>query len=110
MLPACDHYIENEDGTFSYIEGSVLNEAKILENALELKITGVVRPVKDAANANIRTSVAYTSKLTDYIINRTNDSAIIKAQEASPDINILNNMKFESPDDEAKAADQEIYC
>lgn len=109
LLPACDHYIENEDGTFSYIEGSVLNEAKILENALELKITGVVRPVKDAANANIRTSVAYTSKLTDYIINRTNDSAIIKAQEASPDINILNNMKFESPDDEAKAADAKKY-
>lgn len=109
LLPASDHYVENEDGIFTFIEGSPLNEDKLLENALELKITGVVRPVKDAANANIRTSVAYTSKLTDYIIKRTNDSAVIKAQEASPEINVLNGMRFETADDDAKAADAKEY-
>jgi len=109
LVPACDHYIENNDGTFSYIESSALNDDKLLENAIELKVTGIVRPVKDANHADIRTSVAYTSKLTDYIIDRTNNSAVIKAQEADPDINVLNGMRFETVDDEAKIEDAKKF-
>lgn len=109
LVPACDHYTENEDGTFSPIDSNTLNDDRLLENALELKITGIVRPVKDASNANIRTSVAYTKRLTDYLIIHTNDSAIIKAQEASPEINVLNGMKFEPVDDNAKVADAKEY-
>lgn len=109
LVPACDHYTKNNDGTFAYIESSTLSDDKLLENAIELRITGVARPVKGAANANIQTAVAYTSKLTDYIIKRTNDSAIIKAQEASPEINVLNGMKFETADDAAKVADAKKY-
>lgn len=109
LVPACDHYIENENGTFTYIDDITLNEEDLLENAVELKITGVIRPKEDAANASISTSVAYTSKLTDYVITHTDESAIIKAQETDRKINVLTGMKFESPDDEAKANDAKEY-
>lgn len=109
LVPACDHYIENENGTFTYIDDITLNEEDLLENAVELKITGVIRPKEDAANASISTSVAYTSKLTDYVIAHTDESAIIKAQEADDKLNVLTGMKFESPDDEAKANDAKEY-
>lgn len=108
LVPACDHYIEN-DGVFEYIGDGALNEEQLLENAVKLKITGVVRPIKDADNADISTAVAYTSKLTDYIITHTDESAVIKAQEGSPDINVLNGMKFEAPDDETKIAAAKEY-
>lgn len=109
LVPACDHYIENTDGTFSQIEGSTLSDDILIENAIELKITGIIRPVKDADNANIKTTVAYTSKLTDYIIKRTNESAIIKAQEESPEINVLNGMRFETVDNASKVEDAKKY-
>ncbi len=109
LVPACDHYIEKENGTFTYIEDTTLNEEDLLENALELKIAGVIRPKEDAADASISTSVAYTSKLTDYVITHTDESAVIKAQEADSKINVLTGMKFESPDDEAKANDAKEY-
>lgn len=109
LVPACDHYIENENGTFTYIEDIMLNEEDLLANAVELKITGVIRPKKDAPNASISTAAAYTSKLTDYVIAYTNESAVIKAQEADRDINVLTGMKFESPDDEARANDAKEY-
>lgn len=109
LVPACDHYIENENGTFTYIDDITLNEEDLLENAVELKITGVIRPKEDAANASISTYVAYTSKLTDYVITHTDESAIIKAQEADSKINVLTGIKFESPDDEAKANDAKEY-
>ena len=52
---------------------------------------------------SISTAVAYTSALTDYIIEHTNESAVVKAQEASPDVNVINGMTFVDPADEEKA-------
>ncbi|MGM9681616.1 MAG: ATP-binding cassette domain-containing protein [Eubacteriales bacterium] len=109
LVPACDHYIQKENGTFTYIDDITLNEEDLLANAVELKITGIIRPKEDAANASISTSAAYTSKLTNYVIDRTNDSAVIKAQEANDEINVLTGMRFESPDNEAKANDAKAY-
>lgn len=77
LVPACDQYIENEDGTFTNLEDSVFNEEQLLKNAVELKITGIIRPVEGAENADISTAVAYTSMLTDYVIKYTDESAII---------------------------------
>lgn len=109
LVPACDSYIENENGTFSLIEDTTLNEEDLLENAVELKITGVIRPKEDADNASISTAAAYTSKLTDYVITHTDENAVIQAQEADSEINVLTGMNFESPDDAAKANDAKEY-
>lgn len=109
LVTACDNYIENENGTFTFLEDDVLNEEQLLEHAVELKISGIIRPKEDADHANISTSVAYTSALTDYIIQYTDDSAIVTAQEADPQINVLTGMKFEVPDDESKIEDAKNY-
>lgn len=109
LIPACDRYIENDDGTFTYIEDYTLYEDSLLENAVELNICGIIKPVDDASNTNITTTVAYSSLLTDYIIEHTNDSAVIKAQEKDDSVNVMNGMKFKSLDDEAKANDAKEY-
>ena len=109
LVPACDHYTQNENGTFTKIEDAALNEEELLSNALELKISGVIRPKEDAADAGISTALAYTAKLTDYVIARADESAVIQAQEADSSVNVLTGMAFESPDDESKAADAKEY-
>ncbi len=108
LVLACDHYIQNEDGTFTYID-STLDEERLLKNSVPLKITGIIRPIEDADNASITTAVGYTSKLTDYVIKHTNESAVIKAQEKTPEINVLNGTKFEAADDTAKASEAKKY-
>ncbi len=108
LVPACDRYTENEDGTFSPIDEETQAE-QLLENSLELKITGVIRPVDGAANATLTAPVAYTSKLTDYVIEHTNESAVVRAQEETPEINVLNGMAFEAIDDAKKAEDAAAY-
>lgn len=109
LVAACDHYIGNENGTFSYIDDINLNEDALLENAVKLKISGIIRPKEDASNADISTAIAYTSQLTDHVISHSNESAVITAQESNTDINVLTGMKFESPDDASKAADAKEY-
>lgn len=109
LLPAAERYSENDDGTFTRIEDDALNDDKLLENSIELTICGIVRPTTDAANATITTSVAYSSLLTDYVIEQTNKSAVVKAQEKTPDVNVLNGMKFEAKTDQAKIKDAKTY-
>lgn len=109
LVPAADRYVENDDGTFTYLEDDTLNYDQLLENSVELKITGIIRPIEDAANASISTSVAYTSKLTDYVIEHTDESAIVAAQEETPEVNVLNGMSFEALDDAAKIEDAKAY-
>ncbi len=108
LVPACDRYEKDENGNFSFIENSVTNEDKIIENSLELQITGIVRPI-DSESSGISTSVGYTSLLTDYLIEHTNKSAVIKAQEKDSTVNVLTGMRFESPDEDAKVQDAKEY-
>lgn len=102
MVPACDRYKQNDDGTFTYSEDGLMEYNSLLENAVQLNISGIIKPVKDAKSPSILTNVAYTSKLTDYVINHTNESAVVKAQESTPDKNVLNNIDFKAADDSEK--------
>ncbi len=109
LIPACDRYRENADGTFSYVGDGVGGMESLIEDAPELRIVGIVRPIEDAANANVRTAVGYTSALTDYVITHTNDSAPVKAQQSDPEHNVLTGMRFSAPDDETKIEDAKAY-
>ena len=109
LVAACDRYEKTESGTFSYIEETVLSEEELMSRAIPLKVTGIIRPKADAANANITTPVAYTSALTDYLIGHTDNSEIVRAQEATPDINVLTGMKFSLADDAGKVSDAKRY-
>lgn len=109
LIPACDYYTQNKDGTFTYAGNSESKVAQLLDNAYELKISGIIRPKEDAANASISGVVGYTSALSDEIISHTAESAVVKAQEASPDVNVLNGLTFSPADDETKAADAAAY-
>ena len=109
LVAACDHYAESEDGTFYFLENNALNEQALLDSAVELKITGIIRPIEDAENANITTALAYTSALTEHIIDHSNESAVILAQEADTETNILSGMRFEAPGEEEKLADAKAY-
>lgn len=109
MVPQCDQYEKNDDGTFRYIGDDSSYYDEFVENGIELKISGIIRPIEDAPNATITTAIGYTSMLTDYIIEHEDSSDIIIAQESNPEINVLNNMRFEALDDDAKIEDAKEY-
>ena len=109
MIPACDLYQENENGLFEKIGDTDSEIESLLSSAIKLKITGIIRPAEDAENALISESIGYTSALTEYLIDYTNNSAVVQAQQASPDNNVLNGAEFSPADDAAKIADTKNY-
>ncbi len=79
----------------------------LYEDALELKVVGIIRPNEDAETTMLSGSIGYTHKLTEYIIDQAKNSDVVKAQLASPTTDVLTGLPFESNTDaftdEAKA-------
>lgn len=109
LVPMCDQYIKNENGSFTFVGEDVTQYQNFVDNGIKLKISGIIRPLEDSTNANISTPIGYTSLLTDYIIKHTDDSEIIKAQEQNPEINVLNNVGFNAADEAQKLSDAKGY-
>ena len=109
MIPNCDLYVKNDNGTFDYVGEDKTKIKELLKSAVELKVTGVVRPKEDTETALITNTVGYTKALTDYIIDYTNKSDVVKAQKDNKKINILNGMEFSPSSDKDKIKDAKKY-
>ena len=44
--------------------------------------------------------IGYTKKLKEYVINKSNESEIVKEQRENPEINVFNGLKFPNEDEE----------
>ena len=68
----------------------------LYEDALELKVVGIIRPNENSQTSMIKSSVGYTNLLTKYIIEEAKNSPVVKAQMADPTRDILTGLPFES--------------
>lgn len=109
LIPACDTFVENENGLFDDISADEAAMKELAQSATTLKIVGVIRPMEDADYADISSPIAYTKALTDHLIEYSNQSAVVKAQEESPERNVLNGAEFSLADDATKVADTNTY-
>ena len=109
LIPQCDMYIKNANGLYDDISEDNLRLEGMYEQGLPLKIVGIIKPSNSNASTLIGAPIAYTKALTDYLIDYTNNSEVVKEQLASPEINVTNGMRF-APDSPAeKAEDAKIF-
>ena len=109
LVPACDYYKDNGDGTFTDVRDDVSQQQALYDGGIPLKVSGIIRPKDGSENASIQANVAYTRALTDHLITLTDQSAVVTAQEATPETNVLTGVEFTASDDAAKAADATAY-
>lgn len=109
LVPSSENYVKNENGTYSQIKNPEYDADGLMNKAIPLKVTGIIRPKEDAKNATINTVVAYTNLLTNHVIDSANQSIIVQAQKNTPEINILNGVRFRAVTDEEKIQDTKDY-
>ncbi|MBQ3529492.1 MAG: ABC transporter ATP-binding protein/permease [Oscillospiraceae bacterium] len=66
----------------------------LYDNALKLKITGIIRPSEKASSTMLTGSIAYTKALTEYVAQKNADSAALAAQKAQPGTDIFTGLPF----------------
>ena len=94
LIPKCDYFEEISNGIYTYVGNNENKVNSLIDNGIELKITGIIKPNDDDVTL-ISGNIGYTEKLTDYLINYTDNSNVVKAQEENKDKNILTGQKFE---------------
>ena len=109
LVPSSENYVKNKNGSYSQIKNPEYDTDGLMNKSIPLKVTGIIRPKEDAKNATINTAVAYTNLLTNYVIDRANESAIVQAQKNTPEINVLNGVRFSAATDDEKIQDTKTY-
>ena len=67
----------------------------LYDNATPIKITGIIRPNEDAVSGMLTGSIAYTSELTEYVVEQSKSSAAIIAQLADTETDIFTGLPFD---------------
>lgn len=67
---------------------------KKLDNAIEIKVVGIIKQNPEATSGSITGNVGYTHDLTEYVINKINETDIAKEQLKNKKINIFTGTKF----------------
>ncbi|MBQ6568658.1 MAG: ABC transporter permease, partial [Clostridia bacterium] len=97
LVLACDYYEYNSTtGTWVDKSESEKYMRSLINNGEDIKIVGIVRPNEDAVSTAMTGAVGYHSSLTKYVIDRTNNSKIVKQQLANKKVDVFTGAKFGS--------------
>ena len=87
-----DYYVK-ENGMWVDKSENPIYMKNVLENSLDLKIVGIIKPKEDS-NISLEQGVGYTKALTNYVVNNINESDIAKEQLEDKNINIFTGEPF----------------
>lgn len=83
----------------------------LIENGTEIKIVGIIEAKEDAVATSITGSIGYTKALTDYVIDLTRRSEIVKAQLADEDTDVFTGLPFADNSEEIeKITIDDVYA
>ena len=102
MVMPCEYYQKD-------LAGNGYNDLTSTETGLDyiygadnigtdIKIVGFIRAKEDVKAPMLNSYIGYTSKLTKYVIDTTNNSDIVKAQTADQENDIITGQKFMTDD------------
>lgn len=100
LLCNTDYFEKNADGTWSdKTEDSLYVSSKLNTAAEDITVVGIIRPADSSVANQTSGFVGYPESLIEHLINRVNDSEIVKAQKAEPEKNVFTGRPFETDAD-----------
>ena len=67
---------------------------KLVANAEEIKIVGIIKPNEETVTSSGAGLIGYKKELKEYVINKINESEIVKEQKANPKVNVFTGLEF----------------
>ena len=65
-----------------------------LQEAESIKVVGIIKANEESNISETPGEIGYTKELTEYVINKINDSEIVKEQKANENVNIFTGLEF----------------
>ncbi len=93
-----DYYAE-ENGVWVDKSGDSIFMTEQINNSEEIEIVGIVRPSDNTAASTEIGSIGYKSELMTHLIEKVNDSEIVKKQKENPDVDVFTGIEFPKEED-----------
>ena len=101
------------NGVFTDISSNENMLKMLYDDAMELRVSGIIRPNADADVTMLSGTICYTNMLTEHIIAEAASSDVVKAQLENPGLDVLTGLPFQSTTgtltEEEKAAEFRSY-
>lgn len=65
-----------------------------IANAENIKIVGIIKQNEQSVASGMNSGIGYKKELKEYVINKSNESQIVKEQKENPEINIFTGTEF----------------
>ena len=105
-----DCYQKDEStGLYTDLRETTAGLKYLYDNALSLKVVGIIRPNEDAVSSMLTGSICYTSALTDYVIDNAKNSDAIKAQLDDANVDIFSGLEFKDTDSKSESGKAESF-
>lgn len=88
------NYYQKNDDVWQDKSQDTAYMKSVLDNAINLKVVGIIRPKESNNIASVNGAIGYTKYLTNYMIEQNNQTPIVKAQTQNPQINVFTNSEF----------------
>ena len=96
ILNADCYSYDEETGLYNDLRESDAGLRYLYDNALNLRVTGIIRPSEDADAAMLTGSIGYTRMLTEYLLDKAQDSPVIHAQLDAVNKDIVSGLPFDT--------------
>lgn len=88
-------YYKKQNGLWLDMSNDDNYMKKVLENAEEIKVVGIIKPNDEAVTGNNTAGmIGYTHELMEHLINKKNEQEIVKEQLENPKINVFTKTEF----------------
>ncbi len=77
---------------------------EVLENAMEIKVVGILKPADGAVATTVNVGVGYRFELMEYLLEQVKNSEIVQEQLANPEIDVFTGQAFETDQTDLFAA------
>ncbi len=95
-LVASTDYYQKENGVWTDMRNDEDFMENLVNEAQEIRIVGILRPSGELATSGSGGTIGYLPELMTWLVNRVNESEIVKEQTENPDINVFTGAPFEN--------------
>ncbi len=96
VFPGDCYVLDPASGLCTDLRLTEAGERYLYDNGTKLRVTGIIRPNENTSSPMISGSIAYTAKLTEYVIEQSRQSGSVQAQIADPSTDIITGLPFKS--------------
>lgn len=113
ILGSESYILDEKTGTYTNLGDTEAGLKYLYDNGLPLHVVGIAKPGENSIASASRSSIGYTSKLTEYVIEHAAESEAVKAQKENANTDIFTGLPFKDTDGtittEKKATDFKEY-